>query len=449
MLQSGFCFWAAILDDICISLYNTAAMLALYRPKIGKKPSFALFFLTNFLLLALTAGVASDQKAYLSAAFYSDELATVACFVLLWRYFEGNIYDKMIWYLLRDGLDPISFAVLPFQHFFPDIPFASPTPVNAHQFGLYALMLLWSLFPRGLFIILFVYLHRRIRFAPKAEKSTAIIAVVIYCVIVVFLWWKMKTEDFQTRADIVVPLMLVGFAVITVVFFVFAALERRRLSRELAELTAQKQAQYELFMTRLAGDEETSRLRHDMNGHLAVLKMLLHDGEYERAQNYLEEISANQISLPPDPPRMENAVAGALIADKYLLCQHEDISFTVDGSIHRDIGIADVDIVCLLSNLLDNAIEACEKVAPERRRIYLKLAVRASCLFIRVENSKSPARALKNGRLIETTKVDSTRHGYGGRIIQEVVDRYDGALDFSETSDSFTAIAMLHPSAGM
>ena len=171
MLQAEFCFWAAILDDICISLYNTAAMLALYRPKIGKKPAFALFFLTNFLLLALAAGVASDQKAYLSAVFYSDGLATVACFVLLWRYFEGDIYDKMIWYLLRDGLDPISFAVLPFQHFFPGIPFASPTPADARQFGLYVLMLLWSLIPRGLFILLFVYLHKRIRFAPKTEKS--------------------------------------------------------------------------------------------------------------------------------------------------------------------------------------------------------------------------------------------------------------------------------------
>ena len=201
-------------------------------------------------------------------------------------------------------------------------------------------------------------------------------------------------------------------------------------------------------MARLAGDEETRRVRHDLKGHIAVMESLLKEGDYDRAESYLEEFGRQQASLPAQPPRMENAVAGALIADKYLACQQEQIAFSVDGGISKNIGIPDVDLVCMLSNLLDNAIEACRKVEPpEKRQIILKLTQRAGCLFIRVENSKSGDPALKNGRLIGTTKENRGAHGLGGKIMQSIADRCGGTLEFQETEDRFTAIAMLCPGA--
>ena len=90
---------------------------------------------------------------------------------------------------------------------------------------------------------------------------------------------------------------------------------------------------------------------------------------------------------------------GQVIAslENYLRCRKEQIAFSVDGGIGRDIGTSDVDLVCLLSNLLDNAIEACLQVEPEKRRINVKFTQRAGCLFIREENSKRSGSVIKDG----------------------------------------------------
>ena len=95
-----------------------------------------------------------------------------------------------------------------------------------------------------------------------------------------------------------------------------------------------------------------------------------------------------------------------------------------------------------------NAIEACLQVEPEKRCINVKLTQRAGCLFIREENSKRSGSVIKEGQLTGTTKADTASHGYGARIMRDVVDRCDGTVELQETDDTFTAIVMLRPETG-
>jgi len=447
MTQQTLFFWACLVEIICTTTYDTAAIMALFRPHLPARTAALLFWLLSFFLL-FPAALAGSPREYVQIGFVAGGIMTGATFYMLWKYFDGSVWDKLLWFTLRDLLDPYLLALMLFEHLFKDINFGNLAPENSRQLWLFICMELVGLVFRILVIRVFVFLKSKHLLSDRARKIAGYVCVLFCAFSAVVMIKKVNGAEINSRGEAMLAFTIYGICIAVAVKIIYDTLENRRLAREVSELSAQKQAQYDLFMARLAGDEETRRVRHDLKGHIAVMESLLKEGDYDRAESYLEEFGRQQASLPAQPPRMENAVAGALIADKYLACQQEQIAFSVDGGISKNIGIPDVDLVCMLSNLLDNAIEACRKVEPpEKRQIILKLTQRAGCLFIRVENSKSGDPALKNGRLIGTTKENRGAHGLGGKIMQSIADRCGGTLEFQETEDRFTAIAMLCPGA--
>jgi sensor histidine kinase YesM len=445
MTRDMLCFLSAIVMMLGVAAYDTAAIMFMFKPRISRKTAAMLLFSSCVLLFFPVAFDAGEPDKYLNASMVFGIIQTLANFYFLWLCFEGHFWEKVIWITLRDMLDPIYFTAAVFTHFYPAINFTDAIAYTPYEFWMILLMQLFALVLRGLMVMLLSYAHRKVKVSRELERTIGILNLLAYSGAIIFLMQRLHNREISNHGDTVLPVIIYSVCIAVVCKIVFDTLENHRLTQEINKLAEQKQAQYDLFMARLAADEETRRLRHDIKGHVAVLLALLRDGEYERAEKYLEELNRLQASFPSEPPRMENAVAGALIADKYLLCQKENISFSVDGGVGKNIGIPDVDLVCLLSNLLDNAIEACLQVEVGKRRISLKFAQRAGCLFIREENTKRPKKVLQNGELIGTTKADRSAHGFGARIMRDVVKRCDGTMEFQETEDTFTAVIMLRP----
>ena len=444
MPTNMFSYYSSLTMMLCISLYDTAALLVLFEPRIGSKKAAALLFASAIaLFLPPTFSVGGENYLKLSIVF--GGLETLLSYYLLLTCFKGRFWEKTIWLALRDMLDPVFLSTLLFSHLYPGVDFTDAMARSPRELRLIIYMELFGLVLRGLVIWLLSFLHRKMRLSEKNEKLVGILCLIGYGATGVFLTVNILRGGISTRGQSVVPFVIYSILIAFVVKTVFDALETKELSNAVKELESQKQAQYDLFMARSAGDEETRRIRHDIKGHIAVLESLLENEDYEHARDYLTEFGRQQSNLPAEPPHMDNAVAGALIADKYLRCREENISLTVDGNIEKNIGISDVDLVCLLSNLLDNAIESCLRLEPEQRRIYLKVTQRAGCVFIRLENSKTPESVLRDGHLRSTSKENSSLHGLGRRIMLDVVERYNGTVDLSETEDSFTAVVMLQP----
>lgn len=94
----------------------------------------------------------------------------------------------------------------------------------------------------------------------------------------------------------------------------------------------------------------------------------------------------------------------------------------------------------LLSNLVDNAIEACEKVEPERRYINLIIKVVEENMFIHIENSKISAPVDIN----VSTKDNPDSHGIGVSRVKEIFDKYDGKVKFEQEEDRFVVKGFLN-----
>ena len=97
----------------------------------------------------------------------------------------------------------------------------------------------------------------------------------------------------------------------------------------------------------------------------------------------------------------------------------------------------DVSLCTIFANLLDNAIEAAQKVPDrEARRISLKARYTGESLCIEVENSRTGELAESKAGLL-TTKPDKENHGYGLRSVRDVVESYGGHMNITPAADAF------------
>ncbi len=83
----------------------------------------------------------------------------------------------------------------------------------------------------------------------------------------------------------------------------------------------------------------------------------------------------------------------------------------------------------IIANLLDNAIEACEKCAGEKI-IRVQLRYQNEKLFIAVSNTYN-GKVKGSKTLPETQKADVTRHGFGLKNIKSIVEKYNGTMVIS------------------
>lgn len=175
---------------------------------------------------------------------------------------------------------------------------------------------------------------------------------------------------------------------------------------------------------------------HDNLNHLYCLRELIKVNEnLNEANKYLNslinknpEITTAHINIP-DP------FLRAVLTVKMELCK----SKSIEASLKTDESspsCQSVDLCVILSNLLDNAIEASEKIAEPK--IEIILSQKKSYYTIIVKN-KIDTSVLESNSELKTTKSDSECHGIGVQSIKEIVHRYDGMMDFYEQDMWFIA----------
>lgn len=178
--------------------------------------------------------------------------------------------------------------------------------------------------------------------------------------------------------------------------------------------------------------QELTKIRHDIKNHIFMINYLAEKNDIEGIKEYLGRITiieeGNLITIP------QKEWLGALIFSKSELAKKSGIKFEFDNrwSPKQTIYIDNMDLLSLIGNLLDNAIEASQKVIEkEKREIGIVLNQNKGYLMIDVWNyfNKDYLRISKNG--FKTTKRDKQLHGKGMEIIREITERYEG--DFSYT----------------
>ena len=186
--------------------------------------------------------------------------------------------------------------------------------------------------------------------------------------------------------------------------------------------------------------EEARMIRHEYNNNLLALQILAAQGKETELKDALGRML--QIGNASEDVRISsgNRTIDMILSDKLKTVRTRNIPVHVQAMIPDDLPVDVLDVCTVLFNLLDNALEAGQKVTEPRVDITLHTV--GGYLTILVRNRIEQSILAVNPELI-TSKDDSGQHGYGVKAVRKIVEKYQGLLDFYEEDGWFCACAML------
>ena len=189
------------------------------------------------------------------------------------------------------------------------------------------------------------------------------------------------------------------------------------------------------------------KVRHEMKNHMANIKGLAGAGEYGEIEDYVRRMDETMQELEYKYVT-GNAVTDVIINDKCRRAEKAGIRFDADFRYGGEIPVFDMGII--LNNLLDNAIEACEKLKTGKGFIHLSLKQKKQFLLLEVENSFDGAVPVQSGGglALPTTKQSIlpgiiAEHGIGLENVRDVAEKYFGGVNIKVKGDVFHVTVML------
>ena len=241
---------------------------------------------------------------------------------------------------------------------------------------------------------------------------------------------------------IVLSLVLLVILVLFYAMFLLMASSLNKNARLQQEnhLLSLQQARYENLC---AAIEEARQARHDIRHHFLQLSALAQNGDLEKIKEYL----SLAISKVPDSDLhfCENQAADSVMGYYLSLAKRENIPFHAKMDIPAQIPLDEVDMCLVLSNLLENAIEASLKTEPLKRKINVEIYLPyPHLLLIQVENTFHGEIQKKN-EIFQSSKRKG--NGVGLQSVRHIAEKNGGAAKFTYENGIFTAKIMLRMTA--
>lgn len=183
-------------------------------------------------------------------------------------------------------------------------------------------------------------------------------------------------------------------------------------------------------------DEELRIQRHDFQKHISMLAFMNSQGEKEKLTAYLNEMQEGEL-FQTKFERTDNFVIDSILSYKLQESDRLGIETKMDVKVPKDLNVSAYVLTGILTNLLDNAIEACEKVQDKKIKITIKYAKKM--LIIRISNTYDGKEKFNSVMGIKTSKKDKELHGYGIKSIRHMVESVDGDFEIHTKEEWFVA----------
>lgn len=175
---------------------------------------------------------------------------------------------------------------------------------------------------------------------------------------------------------------------------------------------------------------------HEFARHLRVLKDLLDRKEYETAQDYVRQLQSDR-TLKVFSITSNNPVIDVVLNQKHQVAQENGIKMCVKVNDLSAVSIKTNALVVLLSNLLDNAIEACLKLEHDREIVCN--IWKEDSIYLSVRNTSDPV-TIVHGEIL-TTKQNAAEHGYGLPAVKYILNQLGAEYTFAYHDGWFQFVA--------
>ena len=266
----------------------------------------------------------------------------------------------------------------------------------------------------------------------------------IFTICAVMLMVNSVMKSYHSDIVPVYYIIAIGLIVLNLVVFhlISEILEHSRKMKEAQILRQQSIGQVELYNSMRENYNIQRQRTHEYKNQIVCMDMLMKKKDYSKLEDYIGNIS-DKLDAQLDMVDTNNDVVNAILNAKYYEAIKNDVLFVLKINDLSDIKVSDEDIVTILSNLLDNAIEAAKQCNVGKRTVKIKLLSEDDVLTIAVSNTYKTEPMLTEDGYIRTTKNNKEEHGWGIRNIVATLEKYDAEYIIDYKNGEFVFSIMM------
>lgn len=251
-----------------------------------------------------------------------------------------------------------------------------------------------------------------------------------------FVLVNMSNGILQMRGDITSFSLLI--IIVIVIFVSRAFVKSKMLQKQNEMLKMREKLKEQSYQELLCVLEQNRQLIHDIKNHMIILQSQERTYDYEGIANYAKELEKVFLRTTEEI-WTGNKVVDLILRQKKYLAEERNIEFFIETIFLPQWPFKDSELCSLFGNLLDNSIEACEKIKKGKRWIKVQVEKQNRLLFLDISNSIEEKILVRGGKLI-TNKKDKANHGYGLKGIERIVNKYEGEMSYQVKGNLFKII---------
>lgn len=266
----------------------------------------------------------------------------------------------------------------------------------------------------------------------------------IFTICAVMLMVNSVMKAYHSDIIPVYYIIAIGLIVLNLVVFhlISEILEHSRKMKEAQILRQQSIGQVGLYNSMRENYNIQRQRTHEYKNQIVCMDMLMKKKDYSKLEDYIGNIS-DGLDAQLDMVDTNNDVVNAILNAKYYEAIKNDVLFVLKINDLSDIKVSDEDIVTILSNLLDNAIEAAKQCDVGKRTVKIKLLSEDDVLTIAVSNTYKTEPMLTEDGYIRKTKNNKEEHGWGIRNIVATLEKYDAEYIIDYKNGEFVFSIMM------
>lgn len=240
----------------------------------------------------------------------------------------------------------------------------------------------------------------------------------------------------------IIVISIVILVMIMIIALIISEISLRNYKERNILMEKHLEMQEKYYMSVCDNYDNLRRFEHDIKKHFDHISVMMEDKKYEETKDYVDQLSDQPYSVTSKLYSCSNYTISAILNQLSIRIEAESIQFDFDYKVFNAITVKAVDLSIVLYNLLHNAIEACEKVEREKRKIFLGFYGCENTLVIKINNSVAQKVNEQKIKKFQTSKRDSEKHGFGLMNVNTIVKKYNGQIEY-KCEERFFCIEIL------
>ncbi|WP_159639167.1 sensor histidine kinase [Erysipelothrix anatis] len=219
-------------------------------------------------------------------------------------------------------------------------------------------------------------------------------------------------------------------------------LENARYTGKIENQLKMQIEHYESYQDLMA---EYQKFKHDYRSTLTSINALIESNQLVSAQNIINQTNHSFADTTLLEPYSQSHLLDAIIKDVEKRCIDNDIKYDLDLQIPEMFRLSELDMLRVITNLINNAIEASLNIEdPTKRYIQVSNIIHKNWLSLTISNRYTIKPILKYG-VFKSTKEDADIHGIGLQIVREIIEKSNGIfkVEVDESAHMFKATVLV------